>query len=430
MLHRQLRKRARRYEQGLVAGADDGDDLDVNRLRDLTDFDYRYRFLDELPAFVRRRMMVAAAKMAWVKDSGEHGYFHKLIDNEIDWKSDISVIASIDQPWAEAITYCCIATKGHGKPRNSGRCHDHDLCRCCCWMDYGVKLKDSMGTDSRTFERAARRGLSFFAIHISVRDHAENARAEGRDIRKEDWDGTRPDGFYAMRYDPRPVRLFFDGSLDTDGIHTCVYVFRAAQLALKTAYKEDLLRGLKSKAETALSLMPIRGLPHLHAVANGPVDDPQHLADELKADVDRHLEEYADRMQRRLWASVRVFRLGSAEDLERAALYLEKVIPVGELTKAALAQDAARRPDGTWENDFLRDLELELASLHDLAYRLRAHYKRHGPEFKGITRRASRGNLRHGKKSILRETLEHAAYRNKKAKELKARRRKSRRKEP
>jgi hypothetical protein len=139
-------------------------------------------------------------------------------------------------------------------------------------------------------------------------DHAQNARAVGRDIEAEDWDHESKTGFYSMQYDPRPVSLLTDYGPDFGGIDTCRYVFLAAQKALMSLDKR-LLYGLRSKAETALTLMPMRALPHVHAIANGPDDDPRRLAEELKAETDRSLEQHADHMQKRLWARVRVFRL-------------------------------------------------------------------------------------------------------------------------
>jgi hypothetical protein len=162
-----LLKLTARYNSKLP---DTDDDVDFNRLDDLTDFDYRYAFRDELSATVRRRMEVAAAKLEYVNRSGEPGYFATLVKSKIDWKSEISVVASILQDWVEPVVHCCVGTKGgHGKPRNSGRCHEQDHCRCCNWMDFGFKLQSSLGEHSGTFESGIRNGLAWYAIHISVR---------------------------------------------------------------------------------------------------------------------------------------------------------------------------------------------------------------------------------------------------------------------
>lgn len=417
---RKLLRLTDRYKASLPQSQDE---VDFDRLEDLTDFDYRLQFADELPAYIRHRLEIAAARLKWKKGDLSPGYFANLQQNGIDWKSEISVLTSIYQDWVDRVVSCGIWTRGRGHPKNSGRCHLHDLCRLCSWIDYGSVLKSSLGADTVTFYRGIAARLSWYAIHLSVRDCAGNAQAEGRDIRREDWDYLSEAGFFSGLYDPRPVDLLRDDGCDMGGVNTCRYVFLAAQTALKSIKDSGLLQGFRCKSETALDLMPLRGLPHSHGVANGPQDDPQHLAAELKIQMDAVLRQYSRKMQRPLYASVRVFRLLTPEDLERAALYLEKPIPVGELVKHVLARPGAQKPDGTWDERFLESLNWELLELYDTAHRLRSKYQTTAPELKGTTSRCCRGNMRFGAGSVLAETEKHREYRLKKALEQRDKRR-------
>ena len=400
-------------------------EVDYDQLENISDFDYRLQFADELPAYIRHRLETAAARLKWKKSDLRPGFFAALEGNGIDWKSEISVLSSICQDWVDRVVSCGIWTRGRGHPKNSGRCHLHDHCRLCSWIDYGSVLQSSLGVESGTFERCRAAHLASYAIHLSVRDSAANARAEGRDIRAEDWDFRSATGFFSGKYDPRPVSLQREEGCDLAGVNTSRYVFLAAQSALKSVHDKGrgLLRGFRSKAETALDLMPLRGLPHVHAIGNGIDDSAQHLADELKARMDELLSQHARKMQEPLYTSVRVFRLLTPEDLEKAALYMEKPIPVGELVKQVLARPEAKRPDGSWDEQFLENLKWELLEFYDIAYRLRSKYQTTGPELKGTTRRCCMGNMRFGKGSILSESDEHREYRLQKAQEQREKRR-------
>ena len=418
---RKLRKLVSKHEQ--KSSLPDSSEVDFDLLADITGFDYRFQFREELSATIRHRLEIAAAKLEWKQRDGTPGFFANLVKNGIDWKSEISVVASVLKDWAEKVVCCGLWTKGRGHPKNSGRCHLLDHCRLCGWIDYGSILQSSLGAETDTFHLGIAGGLSWYAIHLSVRDCAGNARAVGRDIRDDDWDFLSEAGVFSGLYDPRPVTLHSEDGCDFGGVHTCRYVFLAAQSALKSTLPAGLLHGFRSKAETALTLMPLRGLPHVHAVANGPADDPQHLANELKASMDDLLAQHARRMQRPLYASVRVFRLLTPEDLERAALYLEKPIPLGELVKEVLARPEAKRPDGSWDDLFLERLHGELLDLYELARGLRSKHQSSRPELQGTARRCCRGNMRFGKGSLLADTERHRDYRLKKAQEQRDKRR-------
>ena len=429
---KQFRERKTNQRSSAYAAQVDADSalahFDPVRFADPTDFDYRYRHRSRVRIWLRQRYDWIAAKLMYQKSDDKWGYFRTLVENGIDWKSEIALIATIPQPWAEAVCKCGIWTKGYGHPKNSGRCHD-PLCRLCSWMDYGKLLRDSLGVNSGALDNAARKGQRFFAVHLSIRDHPANARALGRDLSQADLRLLEAeDGLYSEVYQARPVSLDATNLHDdTFGLTTCRMVFLACQQALKDAYKRRLVSGVKSKIETALLLMPTDALPHAHAIVTADLAvDPQHLADELKAEMDRVLHEKSTEMQLPLYASVRVFAITSATHLEKVVLYTEKVVPLGLLTKEVLQRKEATNPDRTYNAKFLDDLDHSLLNLHEQMEHLTTGFQIFGDDFHSFRQRLTLGNLRFGKHFIGFESLWHREYREKKKKEAAKKRKEQR----
>lgn len=392
------------YAEDLEAD-EDLDHWDRERFRKLTDFDYRFRHREHMHPWMRRRYQYVAGKLMHVQKNGKPGYFRRLVENGIDFKSEISVIASMPGTWAEDVCKCGIGTKVFPKNKwNSGRCHKHHFCRLCSWVDYGRLLKESYGQRTRTFFRAAAAGQRFLAIHLSVRDHRENARAIGRTLKEEDFDILNLDhGLYSEIYASHPVHLGgTEGRDDISGLITCHRVSNACMKALRSVYKQGWLRGLKAKLETAFQLRPAKALPHLHAIATADLEvDPQFLADELKAEMDAVLESFISDLQLPLYASVRVFAIESPEHLESAAEYLEKVVPLGLLVNEALDRNRALDPDGKRNAQFYELLEHELINLAEQEVHLSSGFKAQGQEFAATRYRLSLGNLVYGKKTTI-----------------------------
>lgn len=400
---RQFRRNACEYERE-IDGRPDLASFDLQRFLDPTQFDFRLRHRARLSPWLQDRYRCVAAKLCHRSRNGDWGYFRELVENGIDYKSEIGVIASIRQPWADAVCRCGIWTKGFGSRKNSGRCHEHSFCRLCAWMDYGRLMQESYGARTRTFSRAVSVGQRFFIIHLSIRDNPQNARAIGRDLCDADLDMLKAeDGLYSEYYESRPVYIGgTHGEDDTPGLRTCQYVSLACMQSLRVVYRRKLIRGLKAKLETALLLVPTRALPHLHALATADLAiEPQFLAEELKAEMDAVLQKHAGQLQIPLYASVRVFAIKCPDHLERAALYIEKPIPTGLLVQEALSRDEARDSDGNLNVEFLDQLEHGLANLYDQVDAISRGFKAYAPEFSGVRSRLSLGNLVYGRKDCI-----------------------------
>jgi len=369
--------------------------VDRERLANLTDFDYRFRYRHLLPRWLRDRLELIAAKLAWKTEKGSPGYFAGLAEHGIDWKSHASVIASIRGRWADRVIKCGIWTKGSSrKKRNSGRCKQYDACPLCIWIDFLKLLEEAFGPGSGTFGRAQ----NSFAIHLSIRDSKRNSRAIGRGLRPEDYDLLNDNGLYSEVYEARPVPL--EADLDLTGIPTCRLVFLAAQEALDALYKRGILAGYRQKLEVALLLQPTRGLPHAHAVANGPEDNPQFIAEELYTEMNRVLKRHRLELVGPLYPSVRVYAIPTSDDLWKCVKYLEKPIPLGLLVREALSRAEAKNSDGTWNLAFMHRLEHGLLNLPEQLRRLSGGFRAADLEFYWLQRRRSMGNMRFGKNFI------------------------------
>lgn len=418
----ELGRRTSAYASDLEAASADLRAFDPQRLRDITDFDYRFRHRARLAKQVANRLEHVAAKLMYTKRDGGIGYFGRLVENGIDYKSEASVVASLRAPWADAYCRCGIWTRGYGGPRNSGRCHHHQFCRLCSWMDYGKLIKDSFGAHTGTFSRALRRGVRFHAVHLSVRDNPANASAIGRELF--DSNLRTEMGAHHELYDARPVEIDgTDGNDDITGLLTCQYCFLACSTALRAAYHRGLVSGIKSRIEVAIDLCPTRALPHAHAIVTAPSSmDPKTLAENLKEQMDAVLVAHAGSLQVPLFASVRVYTIGSAEHLEKAALYLEKVIPLGLIVKGALSRLEALAAGGRPEEEMRSGLEHGLENLSDQLDSITTGFRAHGDDLQAVRTRLSLGNLRFGKACLLDEPEYHRQYRLKKAAQQRAKR--------
>jgi len=388
---RLVARAVRDYDQKLASDPELAK-FDTHRFADPTDFDYRFRHRYRLPAWVRKRLEIIAAKLEYKRKDGSPGFFAKMQANQIDWKSHISVIATIRGAWADSVIRCGIWTKGSNHKRNSGRCHQHDVCSLCVWVDHLRFLTSAFAIDSGAFTS----GRNWFAIHLSVRDSKENSRAVGKRLEPEDYDFVNDSGMYSEIYADRPVPL--EGDNDIFGIQTCRYVFLAVQKALDAIYDDGTVDGYRQKLEVALSLTPTRGLPHGHAIACGGETNPQLIADELYAEMDAVLTRYRAELVVDLWPSVRVYAIPSPLDLLRCAKYLEKAIPLGLLTEEVLNRPAAYNPDGTPNRRVFKALESSLSGLPDRLKSLSGSFRAFDREFYNLKRRRSLGRMRCGKK--------------------------------
>lgn len=408
-LERKIRRHALEYERTLHR-EDAHLGQSTEQLKDITDFDFRFRHRHLLSDQSRERLEIIAAKLRWRKKDGGRGFFAQMEHNDFDWKSHASVIASIRGQWADSVIRCGIWTQGNTKKRNSGRCHEHDLCPLCVWIDHLKLIEESFGPELGAFAR----GKSWFNMHLSVRASRANSCALGRGLTDKDWDIENPNGMYSELYESRPVGLSV--SLDHDvaeGIQTCRFAFLAVQKALDAAYAKGkgILGGYRQKLEVGLSLPPTHALPHAHSVGNGRDENPQFIADLLYEEMDKVLQHYRDELTIPLYPSVRVFSITSGGDLLRCLKYLEKIIPLNLIVRIAQQQLSAKNPDGTWNMEFLDMLESDLLDLHDQLCDLRGGF-RFFDEFYWVQRRRSLGNMRYGKQFIGSEPDWHVAKRD------------------
>lgn len=408
-LQRKIRRHALEYERTLHREADERRQV-TERLKDITNFDFRFLHRRLFSDEQRERLEIIAAKLKWRKKGGELGFFAEMEKNGIDWKAHASVIASIRGQWADSVIKCGIWTHGNTKKRNSGRCHDHDLCPLCLWIDHLKLIEESFGPESGAFIR----GKPWFTMHLSVRASRANSCAIGRDLTHKDWDIENPDGLYSEFYEPRPVNIsanFYHE--DQEGIQTCRFAFLAVQKALDAAYAKGkgVLDGYRQKLEVALSLPPTHALPHGHSVGNGRDDNPQFLADLLYAEMDKMLRKYRNELVIPLYPSVRVFTIPSGDDLLRCLKYLEKRIPLNLIVGIGQRQSGAKNPDGAWNTAFLDALETDLLNLHDQLDHLHGGFRGFDEQFYWLQRRRSLGNMRYGDKFIGTEPDWHAAKR-------------------
>lgn len=415
---RLVARAARSYDRKLASDPEVAK-FDANRLADPTDFDYRFRHRHRLPAWLRERLEIIAAKLEYKRKDGSPGFFAKMQINGIDWKSHISVIATIPGVWAESIIRCGIWTKGSNRKRNSGRCHQYDVCPLCVWVDHLRFLSSAFAVDSG----ALMRGRNWFAIHLSVRDSKANSRAIGKRLEPEDYDFVNDSGMYSEIYADRPVPL--EGEADIGGIQTSQTVFLAVQKALDSIYHRGIVSGYRQKLEVALSLTPTRGLPHGHAVACGGEADPQFIADELYAEMEKILAQHRSEMAVDLYPSVRVFAVPSPLDLLRCAKYLEKAIPLGLLTKAVLNRPAVYHPDGSPNRRIFKALETSLLNLPNQLKLLSGGFRAIDHQFHWLQRRRSLGRMRCGKKFAGLEPYWHERQRERNAAKQAQRRAKS-----
>jgi hypothetical protein len=408
-LERKIRRHALEYERTLH-GENAHLGQSTERLKDITDFDFRFRHRHLLSNQSRERLEIIAAKLSWRKKDGRPGFFARMEQNEFDWKSHASVIASIRGQWPDSVIRCGIWTQGNTKKRNSGRCHNQDLCPLCLWIDHLKLIEESFGPESGAFAR----GKHWFNMHLSVRASRANSCAVGRGLTDEDWDIENTDGMYSELYESRPVGL--SASLDHDvaeGIQTCRFAFLAVQKALNAAYAKGkgILGGYRQKLEVGLSLPPTHALPHGHSVGNGHDENPQYIADLLYEEMDKVLQHYRDELTIPLYPSVRVFSIPSSDDLLRCLKYLEKIIPLNLIVRIAQHQPGAKNPDDTWSVEFLDILETDLLELHDQLCDLHGKFRAFD-EFYWLQRRRSLGNMRYGHHFIGMEPDWHAAKRD------------------
>jgi len=386
---RMVARAVRSYDQKLASNPE-LTKFDANRFADPTDFDYRFRHRYRLPVWLRKRLGIIVAKLEYIREDGSPGFFAKMQANGIDWKSHISVIATIRGTWADSVIRCGIWTKGSNRKRNSGRCHQHDVCPLCVWVDHLRFLTAAFGVDSGAFARVR----NWFVIHLSVRDSKENSRAIGKWLEPEDYDFVNDSGMYSEIYADRTVPL--EGDEDIFGLQTCRFVFLAVQAALDAIYNDDTVYGYRQKLEVALSLTPTRGLPHGHAIVCGDETNPQFIADESYAQMEAVLARYRSEMAVDLWPSVRVFAIPSPPDLLRCAKYLEKTIPLGLLAKEVLNRPTAYNPDGTPNRRVFKVLEASLSNLSNELKSLSGGFRAFDRELYWLQRRRSLVKMRCG----------------------------------
>lgn len=330
-LEHKHKHRVRQYEKSLYSRTD-LHKFCRERLKDITDFDYLFWHRRRLKPDYRERLERIASKLLWKDRDGFPGYFAAMEANGIDWKSDASVLAFVPDAWAESVLKCGTWTAGNSTKRNSGRCHQHDFCPFCLWIDHLKFLTQAFSEETGAFQR----GRNWFSMHLSVRTSAANAVANGRTLTGADWNNHNHTGLRSASFQPCPIRLHADlDGEDFNASHTCRLVFWAIHTALKGLYPK-LLKGYRHRLELALRLGPTWGLPHGHAVGYSKEINPQFIAEQLWQQMSELLNQCKPELSVPLFPSVRVYAVPSPADLLRALKYLEKPLPMALLAREAL----------------------------------------------------------------------------------------------
>jgi hypothetical protein len=362
------------------------------RARDIQDFDYLLMHREHLPEQIKEHLEIAAAKMSYVNQEGEDGYFKKLQAN-IRWKDYITPIILSQPAVANDVVRCGIWANA----RNSRRCHKSDVCPFCLWNDYLRVQVQAFGTKSSAFIRSP----NWMFITISFTTRRKNSKAVGKDLDPDDFAFVRGDHLY----DPFPVCL--GGG---DRVEDCEFLgYEDVQVlgriildALDELYKEKIILGYRSKLEGAFMLIPGHSKRvnfHGHSVANGPGQSVQSIANIIYQSVQEKLRRHRLRMNRLYYADVLVLRINTAEDLERCVIYSEKVVPIDKIVADALSHATARGKDGALDFDYVDALKTNVRELlnDDLPSMFSSLDWKNGPG--RLMRRKVVGNMRFRDKS-------------------------------
>ena len=200
-------------------------------------------------------------------------------------------------------------------------------------------------------------------------------------------------------YAPYPVRL---GRADDDpdeawGGHDDASILGLVmQEAIGELYQRKIVDGYHNKLEGSYRLNPggaSRTHLHCHCVGNGRETNGQFIAETLLECVHKALMKYRGRLHRKYYPDIQVKRNTSAEHLEKAIIYSEKVVPISRIVDDALSRPEAQLADGSWNPVYIEYLKSSLAQLIDddipnifTGYRL-------DPNLPRLFRRKTAGNM-------------------------------------
>lgn len=389
---------------------------DSVRFDDIADFGYRFQHRARLPTGTRELMEIAAAKLCWDRSDGQPGYFKNALACGVPVHQLYSILCSIDpthkellrldQYWYERVIRCGLYTVGSDGKRNSGRCHQTDICSLCCWLDHTRPLVDAL--DGRCFGRAPH----WYFATVSFTSDASSARAIGKLLSDEDFD-LNDKGVYRGAYLPRPFNMHYDDICQVEDAQVDArHCMSAVQQAMRDAYSEGLFDGAVQKFELAIDFVPFRFLPHQHSILNSTVeDDPQRLAAHLRQKAEAVMRKFRRRrMKTKLWTDVRIYKIATSMDLKKIGKYVEK--PADIVLAINNVFDACGGKLNFTVSNALKD---ELLAWEDLVLStFRAHWL-YGDHLSGLRRRYRWGNLRYGRGSIFSETPEHRQKREQQA---------------
>ncbi len=332
---------------------------DPNRALNLQDFDYLFYHRDRYNETIKNQLELISAKITYVKEDGEDGYFHKL-ERNVGWTKNITPLVMCQVHYVDKLVRCGM----WANCKNSRRCHKPD-CPCCHWNDFLKVTAEAFGAESGTYSRMQASGLTAFFPTLSFTTNPKNAKCFGRDFESEDISYQPGD----LEYDPYPVRLGLsdnDATWPSFGYEDAQLLGMICQQAVEQVYRERLLAGYRFKIEGAFKLVPggsNQANLHAHIIANGHENDPQVLAEALFAKMKRGLRRYSKHLNRTYFADVLVLRLNTAEELDRVVKYCDKVTPFGLIVEEAISQPEAKRQDGTWDPKYFNELRNALARL-------------------------------------------------------------------
>jgi len=383
-----------------------------NRALNLQDFDYLFIHRAQFNETISTQLEFIASKITHVKPDGDDGYFKKLEQN-VGWTHHITPLVICQVRNVDKLVRCGIWANS----KNSRRCHNPD-CPCCHWNDDLKVAVEAFGAESGTFARMKASDLTASFLTLSFTTNPNNANSAGRDFQCEDisFDQGEPE------YDPYPVRLGLSDDSAVDawlGYEDAKILGLVAQKAMEKVYGERLFSGYRFKIEGAFKLVPGGANQvnlHAHVVANGHESDPQKVADAIMKEMRRELRRYRKELNGTYHPDVLALRLNSAEELERAIKYSDKVIPFGLIVEEAMNRPEAKQNDGSWERGYLSELRTSLERLinDDLPAIFTGS---DDPLFKPLRRRKTIGNMTFNDKGtcIGQEPVWHQKVRRKRA---------------